>query len=162
VYRTGHLGVSLLVSAPLAHLLLAAGKPSLALVTVGVVVGLASLPDVDQELPVPHRGPTHSLLFAALVGGVFAGVVTLADVSLPGAFGLSARGYAFLLGVVAVLAHLLGDTLTPMGVDYLWPIDWDVSLGLVTADNAAANYGLFAAGVFAVVAVSVNALGLVG
>jgi inner membrane protein len=162
VYRTGHLGASLLVSAPLAHLLLGAGRPGLALVTVGVVVGLASLPDVDQTLPVPHRGPTHSLLFAGLVGGVLAGVVTLSGVSLPGAFGLSARGYAFLLGVVAVLAHLFADTLTPMGVGYLWPADWDVSLSLVTADNAAANYGLFAAGVFAVAAVSVSALGLAG
>jgi inner membrane protein len=162
VYRTGHLGVSLLVSAPLAHLLLRGGEPAVAVASVAVVVGLASLPDVDHRLPVPHRGPTHSLAFAALVGAVLAAGVALAGVPLPGAFGLDAREYAFLLGVVAVVAHLLGDTLTPMGVDYLWPVDWTVSLSLVTADDAVANYGLFAAGVFAVAAVAVTALGLAG
>jgi inner membrane protein len=162
VYRTGHLGVSLLVAAPLAHLLLAAGRPALAVVSVGVVVGLASLPDVDLRLPVPHRGPTHSLLFAALVGGAFAVTVELVGLPLPGALGLSAPGFWFLLGVVAVVAHLLGDTLTPMGVNYLWPVDWTLSLSLVTADNDAANYGLFAGGVFAVVAVAVDALGVAG
>jgi hypothetical protein len=37
-----------------------------------------------------------------------------------------------------------------MGVDYFWPIDFDVSLSLVNAGNTAANYGLLGAGVVAV------------
>jgi len=160
MYQRGHHGVSLLVFAPIAHGLVEAGRPVLAFVVGTTMLGLATLPDVDQNLPVPHRGPTHSLLFAALVGGGVAGVGRLFEPALPGTLwlGLGPTAFGFALGALSVLAHLLGDTLTPMGVDYLWPIDSTVSLGLVTAGNAAANYGLLALGVMATAAAVYTAL----
>jgi inner membrane protein len=155
VYQQGHHGVSLLLFAPVAHQLLTAGEPLLAIVTGGVFVGLAMLPDVDHQLPgIPHRGPTHSLLFAGLVGAAFAAIWSFlgSAFGLSGGLGLSTVEYGFALGAGAVLAHLVGDTLTPMGVNYLWPVDRELSLSLVTADNTAANYGLLGGGVVAVAA----------
>ena len=148
MYRKGHYGVSLLVFAPAGYLLVRAGAPLPALATGGVLVWLAMLPDVDHRLPgVPHRGPTHSLLFAGLVGAAFAGAASLLPPSLAaGAVPFGAVPYAFALGAGSVLAHLLADTLTPAGVPYLWPLPATYSLGLVRADDTLANYGLLAAG----------------
>jgi inner membrane protein len=159
MYRTGHLGVSLLVFAPFGVLLVRAGHPELAYLSGLVMLWLCMLPDVDQRLPgVPHRGPTHSLLFAALVGVVFAaaGAVVGARTGLAYPFGLGAFG--FLLGSLTVLAHLLADSLTPAGVNYLWPLSARTyTVSVTRADNAVANYlllvvGAFGAAVAAVVA----------
>ncbi|GGJ03858.1 hypothetical protein GCM10008995_12110 [Halobellus salinus] len=155
MYRKGHYGVALLVFAPVAFALLVVDRADLAAVTGGAMLWLAMLPDLDHRVPgIPHRGPTHSLLFAAVVGGAFAaagvaletvagGPVSTAGVSLP------VLGFA--TGAVTVLAHLLGDALTPAGVNFLWPVSpRTYTLGLCRADNTIANYGLFASGVFAV------------
>ena len=153
MYRKGHYGVSLLVFAPIAFALLAVGRADLAVVTGGVMVWLAMLPDLDHRIPgIPHRGPTHSIAFAALVGGVFAA----AGSALGGAAGVgSVAGVAlpvvgFAIGALAVLAHLLGDALTPAGVNFLWPVSARTyTVEFCRADNTIANYGLFAGGVFA-------------
>ena len=147
MYRKGHLGVSLLVFAPVGSWLVGAGEPAVALLTGGVMLWLAMLPDIDHRLPViEHRGPTHSLAFAALVGAGFAGV----GVDLEGSFSVAGVGlptFGFLLGFLTVFAHLLGDTLTYAGVNYLWPLPRTFSFSLTRADNATANYGLFVAGI---------------
>ncbi|MFB6251529.1 MAG: metal-dependent hydrolase [Halobellus sp.] len=158
MYRKGHYGVSLLVFAPIAFVLLWFEQTNLAVVTGAAMLWLAMLPDVDHHLPgIPHRGPTHSLAFAALVGGAFgAAGVALSDAlsgSQTGVAALSGISFGvlgFAIGALAVVAHLLGDALTPAGVNFLWPLSGlTYSLGLWAADNTIANYGLFAAGVFA-------------
>lgn len=74
MHPTGHQGVALLVYAPIAYLLLIENAFVLAIGGLVVMLGLAMLPDIDMRLPgVPHRGPTHTLLFSLLVGGVVAG-----------------------------------------------------------------------------------------
>ena len=154
MYRKGHYGVSLLVFAPIAFVLLAVDQTGLAVVTGGVLLWLAMLPDLDHRIPgIAHRGPTHSLPFAALVGGVCAaagaGLETAAVGTSPVA-GVSLPLLGFAIGALAVLAHLLGDALTPAGVNFLWPVSARTyTVGLCRADNTVANYGLFAAGVFA-------------
>ena len=160
MYRTGHRGASLLVFAPAAHWLLSGGYVGLAFLTGATMVSLASLPDVDHRLPIPHRGPTHSLAFAALVGAAFALVAgrLAAVVSVATPAGLSAAAFGFLLGFGSILAHLLGDVVTPMGVPFLWPSSRRWSLRLATADSRAWNGGLFALGVFAVAAATYLAL----
>lgn len=147
VYRKGHLGVSMLVFAPVGYWLVSIGTPELALVTGMVMVWFAMLPDIDHRLPVVnHRGVTHSFLFALLAGGLFgaAGLVlddavNMAEVSL----GL----HGFLLGVLTVGAHLVGDILTPAGVPLLWPLSRTYSVSVTQADSTLANYGLFALGI---------------
>lgn len=151
MYRTGHLGVSLLVFAPIGYLFVAAGEPLAALITGGAMLWLAMLPDIDHRIPgVEHRGLTHSLLFAALVGGAFAGVgVLLADgLGILDQTRLSTFG--FFVGFVAVGAHLLGDVLTPAGVNLFWPWGREFSLYVTRADSTIANYALFLLGVLAV------------
>ena len=158
MYRKGHYGVSLLVFAPIAFVLLAFDRADLALVTGGTMLWLAMLPDVDHRIPgVPHRGPTHSLAFAALVGAAFgaagvalqtaAGGVAVDVAAVSRGVSLAAAGFA--LGALTVVAPLLGDALTPAGVNFLWPLSGTYTLGLWTADSAVANYGLLAIGVFA-------------
>ncbi|WP_144901133.1 metal-dependent hydrolase [Halobellus captivus] len=159
MYQKGHYGVSLLVFAPIAFVLLAIDQAGLAIVTGGAMLSLAMLPDVDHRIPgIPHRGPTHSLVFAALVGGAFGAAgfaletASVGGSSLPidtvlGGVSLAVAGFA--LGAVTVVAHLLGDVLTPAGVNFFWPFSTRTyTLGFWRADNAIANYGLLAVGVF--------------
>ena len=153
MYRRGHLGVSLLVFAPAGAALVLAGRPALALVGGGVMLWLSMLPDADHRIPgLTHRGSTHTLAFAALVGAVGAGAgAGLAVVVDGGRATLVPFGFA--LGAGAVLAHLLADALTPAGVPLLWPLSGrSFSLSLTRADNTVANYLLLALGVCATAA----------
>jgi inner membrane protein len=147
MYRKGHLGVSLLVFAPVGYWLVTVGEPEAALLTGAVMCWLAMLPDIDHRLPViEHRGVTHSLLFAALVGGLFGAVGTV----LAGLFsvaGMSLGVFGVLLGVLVVGAHLVGDALTPAGVPLLWPLPRSYSLSVTRADNTLANYAFFVSGI---------------
>lgn len=174
MHRTGHLGVSLLVFAPLGFALVRAGEPLLAYLAGAVMLWFAMLPDYDLRVSfVRHRGPTHTLLFAALVGGAFGGVGYLLDGAL-GAVGVPAASpsvvppeadlalFGFGVGVATVVAHLLGDVLTPMGVRPFWPVsNRRYTLGLVRAANSVANRALFALGVFVAAAALVLGSGLV-
>lgn len=167
MYRFGHFGVSLLVFAPIGFLLVTAGAVDLAFVTGATMLWLSMLPDVDHRIPgIPHRGPTHSLLFAALVGGVFGAVGQylgqtlgiVADLGTEyGSVGLGVFG--FFLGSITIVAHLLGDVITPMGVNFLWPVSTKrYSLSLTPAKSTLWNYGLFTLGIFAVAAATVLAI----
>jgi len=162
MYRRGHWGVSLLVFAPIGFALLWLGRPDLALVGGGAMLWLSTLPDVDHRLPgISHRGPTHTLAFALLVGAVGAGAgVGLASVLDGGRTTLVAFGFG--IGTLGILAHLLADALTPAGVPFLWPLSGrDFSVYLTRADNTLANYTLLAVGVCATAAAGVAALRVV-
>ncbi|MFC7203985.1 metal-dependent hydrolase [Haloferax namakaokahaiae] len=156
MYRFGHWGVSLLVFAPVGFALVLSGAPELALVAGGVMCWFAMLPDVDTRIPViSHRGPTHTFAFAALVGGVGAGAayLLLPPLGFSTETTTTLASFGFAVGALTVLAHLLGDVLTPMGIRPFWPLsDKKFTLSLWTADNKLANYGLFGLGVFAVAA----------
>jgi len=100
---------------------------------------LASLPDIDLSLqrkgyPIHHRGPTHSILFAALCGVLLAGALFyLYQTSLYILVGFAA-------GFTGIMSHLLGDMLTYMAFKPLWPLnDTEISLGLVAASNPLLN-----------------------
>lgn len=152
MYKRGHLGVAMLTLAPITFWLLIGGYPVFAVLVAGTVLYLAMLPDMDHRVPgISHRGPTHSLLFAGVVGAVFAGAASLVEpvfsIAVPA--GLSMVAFGFLLGFGSVVAHLLGDVITPAGVNFLWPYPKEWSLYLTTADSTLWNWGLFTLGVFA-------------
>lgn len=155
MYRKGHYGVALLVFAPVGFALVQAGHASLALVTGGTMLWFAMLPDVDHRIPgISHRGITHTLVFALAVGGVLGGAGYLLQQTLPalgdvpGPVSLAALGFG--IGSLTVLAHLVGDLLTPMGVALFWPLtDRRYSLSLAPADSRVANWGLFGLGIAA-------------
>ncbi|WP_435358180.1 metal-dependent hydrolase [Haloarchaeobius sp. DFWS5] len=152
MYRTGHYGVSLLLYAPVGAALVLADATVFALVGGAVVLGLTPLPDYDLRVPfIPHRGPTHSFVFAAFVGAVvgaagFYGAPQLGlDPQTLGTFG-------FAMGAFAIVGHLAGDVITPMGIEPFWPLSSkNFSLRLTTADNRFWNWGLLTLGVFVTV-----------
>ncbi|WP_435318218.1 metal-dependent hydrolase [Haloarchaeobius sp. TZWSO28] len=156
MYRTGHYGVSLLAYAPVGAAMLLAGRPAFALVGGAIVLGLARVPDYDHQVPfIQHRGPTHTLVFALLVGAVVGAVGYYGAPSLGldpqqlGAFGLA-------MGTYGIVAHLLGDVLTPAGVPLFWPLSSRTYSFYVTrADNTVANWALLGLGVFVTIVTAV-------
>lgn len=150
MYAPGHVGIALAVYAPVGGYLLRRGRPGLAVAGVTAVSGATLLPDADLLIPgVAHRGPTHSVWFAAAVGGALGGLGWLLPARLRGhgvrRAHLGAGGFG--LGVLSVLAHLLGDVVTPMGIRPFDPVsDASFSAGLVPASDPTANATLLALG----------------
>lgn len=144
----GHVGVALLVYAPVAALVLRRGRPRRAWLGLAGVLALAMAPDVDLYLAgVPHRGVTHTLLAATVAGGVVALLAGLRRPRRAVSAGGAAR-FGATVGGSAVLSHLLGDALTPMGIRPLLPLDGTTyTLSLVYSADPAANAGLLVAGV---------------
>ncbi|WP_459194124.1 metal-dependent hydrolase [Halosimplex sp. J119] len=179
MYRTGHFGVAMLVYAPVGAALLALGFDDVALAGGAVTVALSTVPDVDHSLPfVEHRGATHTIWFALFVGvivgtlgaglsassGVDFGLITGTG-TVPNAIGdltpaAQLGSFGSLVGVLAVLSHLLGDVLTPKGITPFWPVSRaHYTVSAWRADDERANRALLTAGAAVVVAVAVaNAL----
>lgn len=160
MYRTGHYGAALLAYAPVGAFALALGFDGLALAGGVVAVLGAKIPDIDRSIPgLAHRGLTHTVWFALLVGAI--GGILGAVVG--GTRGPLASGvFGATVGVVTIGSHVLADALTPIGVRPFVPVsDREYSLGITTAANPLANVGLFVLGVLATaLAVLVgNALG---
>ena len=159
MYRPGHYGVALLVYAPVGGVLVALGFAALAVVGGAVVLALTPVPDWDQRIPfVSHRGVTHTVLFALVVGAVIGGVGSAVGTSLSLGSNALLAGVGFLVGGTAILAHLLADVITPAGIAPFWPFSGrNYSFGLARADNMVANYALLAAGVLVTVAIIASA-----
>lgn len=156
MYRTGHYGVSLLLYAPLGFVLLLAGYPAVALLGGAAMLVLAGLPDVDHRIPfVEHRGPTHTLAFALLVGAVLGAVGFLMAPTLgldPRIAGLAGA----VVGTYGIVAHLVGDVLTPAGIAPFWPVSSrNYSLAVARANSVVANTALLVLGVIVTVVAAV-------
>ncbi|MBP1902280.1 inner membrane protein [Halorubrum trapanicum] len=148
MHRNGHVGASLAVYAPFGFLVTALASIEVGLVGAAGVASLAMVPDLDIRVPfVKHRGITHTVWFALLVGVAF-GVVGLALGFQSGvAAALLFGGAGFLFGAVTIVSHLLADALTPMGIRPYAPVwDTEYTLDLFTAANPLANYGLLGLG----------------
>jgi len=153
MYRLGHQGAALILYAPLGLSLLLLGRPTLAVVGGGASLALASLPDVDQRLPgVQHRGVTHTVGFALVVGAAVGSIGWLLGADAGARAESAAVGFA--VGATAIASHLLADVLTPMGVTPFWPLsDRHYTAGLCRADNTVANYALLGLGIAITIAV---------
>ena len=175
MYRPGHTGVWLLLYAPIGFYLLSTGNPLFALLGAGIVFIVEPIPDRDQRIPfLKHRGFSHTFGFALLVGliigavGWFLGdeafILAGQWLASSGFTGLGQQvvaartainaaqlgTFGFAMGVFAILAHLIGDVLTPMGIRPFWPLsDSSYSLSITTAKNPVANSVLLILGVLA-------------
>ncbi|CCQ33866.1 membrane-bound metal-dependent hydrolase (DUF457) [Halorhabdus tiamatea SARL4B] len=112
---------------------------------------LAMVPDYDQRVPgITHRGITHTVWFAALVG-IALGLIGLAIGSSDGILAAIGLGvFGLLVGTVTILSHIAADALTPMGVEPFAPVrDDHYSYDVARAANPIANYGLLALGIAA-------------
>lgn len=164
MYPPGHVGIALALYAPIGLVLLLRGRARLAVAGTVLVAGLTLLPDVDKWLPwFVHRGRTHTVWFALAVGGWLAGAASFVGgcrtQERAGVLGYAAFG--FCVGTLAVLAHLLGDVITPMGIRPFYPLsEFSYTFGLVFASDATANARLFAVGCVAAVAQVLLGVGL--
>ncbi|USZ67495.1 metal-dependent hydrolase [Halorussus salilacus] len=151
MFRPGHYGVSLALYAPVGGWLLATGQTTAALAGGALALWLSMLPDLDTRLPfVPHRGPTHTLPFVALVAVAAWAAATATGHGVRPVGPVEIRAFAAGIAALAVLSHLAADVLTPMGVALLWPVSGRrYTLSVCRADNRVANALLFALGVFA-------------
>jgi len=114
------------------------------------VISMAPFPDIDLYLNVPHRGPTHSIWFASLVGFVYALILMYSDISQLSLLETFAIG--FLSGFVGVIGHMIGDMGTPMGVAPLEPVSsFYVGLGWYASGDKNVNRIAFQVGTFAFV-----------
>jgi inner membrane protein len=150
MHRTGHYGAALIGYAPAGAVALAFGLSQFALIGGGLAVGLAMLPDWDQKVPfVDHRGVTHTVHFAVLVGGLLAvaGALIGTSAGLASAALLSIFGFA--VGFGTIISHIAADALTPMGVEP-FRNGRRYSFDLAKASNPIANYLLLGLGIAAV------------
>ena len=148
MHRKGHVGASLVVYAPLGFLVTALASIELGLVGAAGVASLAMVPDLDMRVPfVKHRGITHTVWFALLVGVAFGAVGLAVGFQAGIAEALLFGGAGFLFGTVTIVSHLLADALTPMGIRPFAPVrDDEYTLDLFTAANPLANYALLGLG----------------
>ncbi|OYR76144.1 metal-dependent hydrolase [Halorubrum ezzemoulense] len=148
MYRKGHVGASLVVYAPFGFLVTALLSIEAGLVGAAGVASTAMVPDLDMRVPVVrHRGITHTVWFALFVGVVLGGVGLAVGLQRGLAEALLFGAAAFLFGAVTIVSHILADALTPTGIRPYAPVrDTEYSLGLFTAANPFANYGLLGLG----------------
>lgn len=117
------------------------------------MVAWSLVPDVDELLPIPHRGPTHSFL-AAGVAGALTSLLAIVVVDA----GAGAAVFGFGVGVLGVTSHLLGDVVTPMGIRPWWPLsERRYSLSLVRSADVRANLLLAYAGTLVLIGVLIAA-----
>ncbi|MFB6086653.1 MAG: metal-dependent hydrolase [Halodesulfurarchaeum sp.] len=149
MYRTGHYGAALLVYAPVAFLLLSAGLEGLAALGGAIVLGGAMLPDVDQRLPfVSHRGFTHTIWFALIVGLGLGAVGWIGGFEFGSVRRVGLAAFGFVVGTLTVGSHLFADALTPMGIRPFAPFGTDsCSLGVTRAGSPIGNTLLLVLGV---------------
>ena len=179
MYRPGHVGIWLLLYAPVAFVLFAADRPALAVLGGAIVFVIEPIPDRDQRMPfLKHRGFSHTIGFAVLVGAILGALgwfigdrafvligelLTGNGYSEIGSDVVSSRSavdesffavFGFGAGAFAILAHLVGDVLTPMGIRPFWPLSSrSFSLSLTSAKNPVANGLLLLGGAAAAVGV---------
>jgi len=145
MYQNGHYGAALLAVAPIGTVLIAVGLVELAVIAGVTAIALAMVPDLDQRVPgIAHRGPTHTVWFA-LVVGVITSVATVA-VAIAGPVVSAVTG--FVVGAGTIASHIAADGLTPAGVRPWCPVNnTHYSLDVVKAKNPLANYALLGLGV---------------
>lgn len=162
--REGHVGISLLVAAPFFTILLSQAFVPEAIVFAGAIIVGGGFPDADTHIPiVKHRGFLHTVWFAGIFGllsGLFVyGMTTLlyANNSLvQNGLALADLHWLALVGglgaAVGVISHLLGDMITPWGIDPLEPVsDKKVKVELTKASNEGVNSVLMALGIASMV-----------
>ena len=151
MYQLGHYGVAMLAYAPIGASVALAGEEVLAILGAVICLSLSTLPDADHQIPlIEHRGITHTLLFALLVGAVLGGGLYLVLEVVTGAPDTTLVTFVFGVSAFAIVTHILGDALTPMGVAPFWPLtSRRFTLNVTPAKNRVANYALFVLGVVA-------------
>lgn len=154
MHARGHKGIALLLYAPITYFLLTVGRPFLAIGGLVIVLVLSMLPDKDMVIALlPHRGPTHTIWFAGLVGAALAGIGLVVQ------FGLDQIGIVavavpvsglFIVGSLSILFHIIGDALNPAGVKPYRPVSsYKHALGVTKSGSFIGNWVFYLIGLAA-------------
>lgn len=146
MYRWGHVGAALFGYAPVGAVLSRLGEPGLTLLGAVITVLFATVPDVDEHLPIDHRGMTHTVWFvatmagfAAVIGGTV-GIVVGRQLAIVVTVGMAAA--------ISLTSHLLADSITPMGIRPFYPVSmWHHSFEITPAANPRANTTMLGVGI---------------
>ena len=179
MYRHGHIGISLLILAPITYALIQTGQFALAGLLVLGVLFIEPLPDNDHWIPgLSHRGVSHSLLTAGTIGLICAGcgwllgryltvplvhwlqttvlsatnitAVAIATEQLAALTPETLAGFGFVIGVLGICAHLAGDIITVSGIQSFLPFSRRrISLSRLRAASTLANTVFLLLGVLA-------------
>ncbi len=142
MHSKGHLGIALLVCSIIA-IPFGFGPDNYVIIMVLLTAGLSSIPDIDLNLEIKHRGFTHNILFALICGVGFGVLFGYASGWVWGIIG-------FIAGFGGVMLHLLGDIMTHMEFAPLYPFKRnEIALHWFYADSETANNGFFTLGIIA-------------
>lgn len=164
--KSGHMGLNAVLSLPICYAIMYFYSMNLALLFLFVSAAIAPLPDIDKklesitdkrdlkifgyEINIEHRGSTHSVYFALILGIALASFSLLIN-------GLDYR-YSLVLffaGFLAITFHTIGDIFTPTGINYAPPITSNKSLNWFKYDNALANVSSYSIGILSITTVFV-------
>jgi len=153
MHREGHVGMALLAYSPVAMGTTAVGHTDLAIAGAVVAGALAMVPDLDMRIPfVEHRGPTHTVWFTLVLGGLAGGLGLIVSLSRGVLAGIGIGLFAGVVVSLTIASHLAADALTPMGIQPWTPRSTrTISFNLFTAANPIANYALLGIGIMAIV-----------
>ena len=150
MYRLGHYGAALIVYSPTLAVVVALGLDWLAAIGGLVVLGFAMAPDQDQRVPgIKHRGVTHTVHFAVLVGTILAVGGGLVGITAGVGTAVFLGIFGFVVGFGTIASHIAADALTPMGIEP-FRNGRRYSFDLVKAANPIGNFVLLALGIAAV------------
>ncbi|GAB7010451.1 metal-dependent hydrolase [Halorubrum trueperi] len=148
MHEKGHIGAGLLLYAPFGFIVAALASLELAAAGGVAVASMAMVPDLDMKTPlVKHRGITHTVWFAVLVGFGFGALGALVGLEEGILATILFSIIAFGFGTLTIISHLVADALTPMGVRPFAPVrDDKFTLNWFKAANPIANYALLGLG----------------
>lgn len=150
--QEGHIGLSMFLATPIALVLGLFGQYGLAVAFTLAVIWFSTLPDIDivisrsfinNFIGLQHRGFTHTIYFGILCG-VFTAFIGLAVPSYHIALSVTIM---FLAGFLGVIFHIIGDIMTPSGINYdprsmesAYSLDW------FNYNNFIGNFGFLTIG----------------
>jgi len=116
-------------------------------------MGLVMLPDKDQGIPLlPHRGFTHTIWFASLVGLAMAlvGMVIAPVLIFAGVDAQPVILFLGFIGVFSIVAHLFADAITPAGIKPYQPLSQRRHSGRISANSFIGNWFFWLSGIGAI------------
>lgn len=131
MHKEGHIGLTLTLLAPIVVIVGNAMSVPVAIVLALGAIGGSGLPDLDLQLPLlKHRGWTHTV-WCAIVAGIIGAtitIITLHQLPLETYLNISTETILFAGGLFGfgmaygVITHLIGDMITPMGIQPFHPV----------------------------------------
>lgn len=157
MHSQGHFGVSMSLCAPILFVSIVTEMYIVGALLCGLMLMFSSTPDIDLKLPwVSHRGFTHTVHFAVLFGALVSIVSYLAfttveklvvveyiiELSVLSSI-VQVSSVIFVGSAFGIIAHLVGDILTPTGVHlFSRSNNFGYSLNVCNADSKIGNHSI--------------------